>query len=211
MQHNNPHSPLIHELIESLRCLPGVGSRTAQRMAYYLLQNTGHQQNRHKGLKLSHALQSAMSNIVHCEQCNNFAESALCKLCEQANSGIRDIHALCIVAHPSDLIAIEQSGAYKGLYYVLMGYLSPLDGIGPEELGIPKIIDMIRSQSIQEVILALNATIEGEATIFYLFETLNHLNIKVSQLAQGIPSGGELEYLDSHTIGRALQTRKLVA
>lgn len=201
-------SPLIQELIEALRCLPGVGAKSAQRMAYYLLQSHGLQNNRQKGLKLSKMLQSAMNGIIHCQHCNNLTEIPECALC--TNPG-RDAQLLCIVAQPSDLIAIEQSGVYRGLYYVLMGHLSPLDGIGPEELGIGKIIHMIKNRQIHEVILALNATVEGEATNYYLFEVLSSLSIKVSQLAQGIPLGGELEYLDSSTIGRALQTRKIYA
>lgn len=201
-------SLLIQELIESLRCLPGVGAKSAQRMAYYLLQNNGLQNNRNKGLKLSKTLQSAMHGVINCQQCNNLTESPLCSLCINP---VREPQLLCIVAQPSDLIAIEHSGVYKGLYYVLMGHLSPLDGIGPEELGIPRVIDLIKQRQIQEVILALNATVEGEATIYYLFEILNSLSLKVSQLAQGIPLGGELEYLDSSTIGRALQTRKSIA
>lgn len=199
------NSPLIQELIDALRCLPGVGAKSAQRMAYYLLQSNNPQNNRHKGLKLAKTLQLAMNNIVHCQRCNNLTEFPLCSLC---NSASRETHLLCIVAQPSDVIAIEHSGVYKGLYYVLMGHLSPLDGIGPQELGVPKVIDLIKSQQVQEVILALNPTVEGEATIYYFFEILNQLSIKVSQLAQGIPLGGELEYLDSNTIGRALQTRK---
>ncbi len=199
-------SPLIQELIEALRCLPGVGAKSAQRMAYYLLQNNGPQNNRNKGLKLANKLQSAMHGIVNCEQCNNLTDLPTCSLC--TNPG-RESEVLCIVAQPSDVIAIEQSGVYRGLYYVLMGNLSPLDGIGPTELGIPKVVDLIKKQSIKEVILALNATVEGEATIYYLFEVFKALSIKVSQLAQGIPLGGELEYMDSSTIGRALQTRKI--
>lgn len=201
-------SSLIQTLIDSLRCLPGVGAKSAQRMAYYLLQHHGHQNNRHKGLTLAKALQSAMNGVVNCQQCNNLTELPICSLC---SNPARDQQVLCLVAQPSDLIAIEQSGVYKGRYYVLMGHLSPLDGIGPEELGIPKIIDMIKKCQIQEVILALNATVEGEATVYYLFDMLNTLSLKVSQLAQGIPLGGELEYMDIGTIGRALQTRKTVS
>lgn len=202
-------SSLIQELIQSLRCLPGVGAKSAQRMAYYLLQNNGHQNNRNKGLKLAKVLQLAMHGIVNCQQCNNLTEVPLCSLCDSPARQLSK--TLCIVAQPSDLIAIEQSGVYKGLYYVLMGNLSPLDGIGPDELGIPRIIEMIKEREIQEVILALNATVEGEATVYYLFEIFKALSLKVSQLAQGIPLGGELEYMDSSTIGRALQTRKSMA
>lgn len=201
-------SPLIQELIEALRCLPGVGAKSAQRMAYYLLQNNGVQNNRNKGLKLAKMLQSAMQAVINCKQCNNLTELPVCNLCTHPN---RESHILCIVAQPSDVIAIEQTGAYKGLYYVLMGHLSPLDGIGPEELGISKVIDVIKTRNIQEVILALNATVEGEATVYYLYETLQSLSLKVSQLAQGIPLGGELEYMDSSTISRALHTRKSIS
>lgn len=199
-------SLLIQELIDSLRCLPGVGNKSAQRMAYYLLQNIGQQNNRNKGLKLAKMLQSAMNGVMNCQQCNNLTELPLCSLCTNTN---RESDLLCIVAQPSDVISIEESGVYKGLYYVLMGNLSPLDGIGPAELGIPRIIELIQKQNIQEVILALNATVEGEATIYYLSDILNQLSLKVSQLAQGIPLGSELEYMDSSTIGRALQSRKI--
>ncbi len=195
-------SVLIQELIDAFRTLPSVGTKSAQRMAYYLLQN-----HRHKGLKLAKALQTAMDGIVNCQQCNNLTDLPVCNLC---NNPGREFQTLCIVAQPSDVIAIEHSGVYKGLYYVLMGHLSPLDGIGPQELGIPKIVELIKKQQIQEVILALNATVEGEATVYYLFEVLNALSLKVSRLAQGIPLGGELEYLDSGTIGRALETRKFI-
>jgi recombination protein RecR len=171
-------------------------------MAYYLLQN-----HRPKGLKLAKALQTAMNGIVNCQQCNNLTDVAVCSLCKNPS---RDPQILCIVAQPSDVIAIEHSGVYKGLYYVLMGHLSPLDGIGPQELGIPNIVALIKRQQVQEVILALNATVEGEATVYYLFEVINALSLKVSRLAQGIPLGGELEYLDSGTIGRALETRKFI-
>lgn len=195
-------SVLIQELIEAFRTLPSIGTKSAQRMAYYLLQN-----HRHKGLKLAKALQSAMNGVMNCQQCNNLTDLPVCDLC---NNPSRESHILCIVAQPSDVIAIEHSGVYKGLYYVLMGHLSPLDGIGPQELGIPKIMQLIKKQHIQEIILALNATVEGEATVYYLFEVLNALSLKVSRLAQGIPLGGELEYLDSGTIGRALETRKFI-
>lgn len=195
-------STLIQELIDSLRYLPSVGAKSAQRMAYYLLQN-----QRHKGLKLAKTLQAAMNGVVNCQQCNNLTENPLCALC---SNPARDPQLLCIVGQPSDVIAIEHSGVYRGLYYVLMGHLSPLDGIGPEELGIPRVIEFIKKQQVHEIILALNATVEGEATVYYLFELLNALSLKVSRLAQGIPMGGELEYLDSGTIGRALETRKFI-
>ncbi len=196
-------STLIQDLIDALRYLPSVGAKSAQRMAYYLLQN-----QRPKGLKLANTLQAAMRGVVNCQQCNNLTETPVCHLC---SNPARDSQLLCIVGQPSDVIAIEHSGVYKGLYYVLMGHLSPLDGIGPEELGISKVVDLIKKRNIHEVILALSATVEGEATVYYLFEVLNALSLKVSRLAQGIPLGGELEYLDSGTIGRALETRKYVS
>ena len=196
-------SRTVQELIDALRVLPGIGAKSAQRMAYYLLQN-----NRNKGLKMADSLQSAMERVIHCKQCNNFTEADYCPICSDMT---RERQTLCVVAQPTDLIAIEQTGAFRGLYYVLMGHLSPIDGIGPEELGIHRLVSLVQSESIQEVILALNATIEGEATSFYLSEALTPFSIRITQLAQGIPLGGELEYIDSSTISRAIQTRKHLA
>ena len=189
----------ISQLINSLCVLPSVGPKSAQRMAYYLLQN-----HRQQGLDISIALANAMTNIVNCTQCNNFAETPICEICSN-HKRLKD--KICIVGSPSDVLAIEQSGEYKGLYFVLMGYLSPLDGIGPEQLGIDKLLKIISKLLIKEVIFALNATAEGDATIYFLTQSLKSFDLKISQLAHGIPLGGELEYIDSHTIGKAISSR----
>ena len=192
-------SPLIDKLVEALRCLPSVGPKSAQRMAFYLLQH-----QRKQGLALATTLEQAMSGITHCEQCNNFCESVLCCICSDKS---RQQNTLCIVEMPGDLLAIEQSGAYSGLYFVLMGRLSPLDGIGPEQLNMPKLKSLLQNHAINEVILALNPTVEGEATAHYISELLQGHPVKQTQLAHGVPMGGELEYLDAFTIGKAIQAR----
>lgn len=195
----NLHCTVLNELIESLRCLPGVGPKSAQRMAYHLLQH-----KRQQGLKLAQSLTTAMQEIVHCERCNNFSHTPLCNLC---NDTRREQDLLCIVANPSDILAIEQSHSFKGLYFVLMGCLSPLDGIGPKEIGIDKLRQTVESQSVTEVIFALSPNVEGEATRFYLSQLFDKLNIKQSQLAQGVPMGFDLEFLDSNTIKQAIEQR----
>ena len=193
-------SPLIARLVEALRCLPSVGPKSAQRMAFYLLQH-----QRQQGLHLSQVLQNAMINITNCEQCNNLTEIPLCSLCSDPQR--QQKKSLCIVEMPGDLLAIEQSGAYNGLYFVLMGRLSPLDGIGPEQLGIEKLLRLVEQHGIEEVIYALNPTIEGDATCHYLQECLTEFPLKQTRLAHGVPVGSELEYLDAYTIGKAIQAR----
>ncbi|MCC2605535.1 recombination mediator RecR [Planctobacterium marinum] len=193
-------SPLINELIDSLRCLPGVGAKSAQRMAFSLLQK-----NRTGALKLSAALHDAMEHVQHCETCRNFTEQRLCEICsdeERTASGL-----LCVVESPQDVIAIEQSGEFSGLYFVLMGKLSPLDGIGPSEIGMPLLQQRLTEGAVNEVILATNFTMEGEATAYYITEMCKGLDIPVTRLAQGVPIGGELEQVDSNTLGRAFKTR----
>lgn len=194
-------SPLIDSLVKALRCLPSVGPKSAQRMAFYLLQH-----QRKQGLALADVLEKAMNHITHCEQCNNFCESSICAIC---SNNKRHQNTLCIVEMPGDLLAIEQSGAYTGLYFVLMGRLSPLDGIGPEQLNMQKLITLLQSHPIKEVIFALNPTIEGEATAHYISTLLQDHPVKQTQLAHGVPMGGELEYLDAFTIGKAIQARAL--
>ena len=191
------------QLVNALRCLPGIGPKSAQRMAYYLLNN-----QRSKGLHLASCLQDAMVSIRHCDRCNNHTTLSLCELCVNSQ---RDTNVLCIVEHPIDVIAIEQSQAFNGYYYVLMGKISPMDGIGPEDIGLPKLKRLIddENESIQEVILALSPTIEGQTTNHFIHELLRDKPIRVSQLAHGIPSGGELEFLDGKTIGNALRNRSL--
>lgn len=193
-------SPLITELIEGLRCLPGVGAKSAQRMAFHLLQK-----NPSGALRLSSVLHDAIEHIQHCSRCRIFTEKNLCEICcneERLASGL-----LCIVENPQDVIAFEQSAEFSGTYFVLMGKLSPIDGIGPAEIGMPELQRLLDSKSINEVILATNFTMEGEATAFYITEMCKASEVKVSRLAQGVPIGGELEHIDSNTLNRAFQSR----
>ena len=193
----------LNSLIEALRCLPGIGPKSAQRMAFYLLQ-----QQRQRGLQLAHCLEKAMVNITHCSQCNNYTESLVCYLCKQPD---RDGSLLCVVESPADVLAIEQTQHYHGLYYVLMGKISPIDGIGPEDIALPGLTAQVKQKSIKEVILALTPTIEGQTTIHFIQAALREFNITISQLAHGIPMGGELEYLNSFTIGSALRNRAAIS
>lgn len=189
----------LTRLVAALRCLPGIGPKSAQRMAFHLLQH-----QRQRGLHLASCLHDAMMNIGQCPRCNNYAEHGLCSICKNT---ARDFSTLCVVESPSDVMAIEQSSAYKGCYYVLMGKISPLDGIGPENIGLPQLQKLIIDEQIKEVILALSPTIEGQTTIHFIQELLRPCGVRISQLAHGIPSGGELEYLDGNTIGSALRNR----
>lgn len=190
----------LDELIEALRSLPGVGPKAAQRMAYHLLQR-----NRRGAERLARALDSALFNLQHCIRCNNFTETEVCDRCASAR---RDPAQLCIVEMPVDLNSMEQTQAYNGLYYVLMGRLSPLDGIGPKELAFERLIARATDGIVQEVILATNFTNEGEATAHYLSELLHARGIKVSRIARGLPVGGELEFSDSATVAQALRERR---
>ncbi len=194
-------SPLVQELIEALKCLPGVGAKSAQRMAFHLLER-----NRVGGSKLSLALSSAMEQIGHCESCRTFTEQRICDICENPKREIAQ--QLCIVESPADVIAIEQTGDFKGKYFILMGHLSPIDGIGPDDLGLD-ILENQFSQSIyKEVILATNPTVEGEATAHYIAELAKQYQVNVSRIAHGVPVGGELEYVDGNTLSHALSGRK---
>lgn len=190
---------VLSRLVKALRCLPGVGPKSAQRMVFHLLQN-----RRQQGLHLAACLEETMHNIRHCQRCNNYTEQELCSLCQNKN---RNLQQLCVVEYPNDVEAIEQSNAYQGSYYILMGKISPLDGIGPEEINLPQLQELILKEHIEEVILALSPSIEGQTTIHFIQELLRPHNVKISQLAHGIPSGGELEFLDSYTIGQALRNR----
>jgi len=196
------YSPLISELIESFRVLPGVGPKSAQRMAYYLLE-----QNRSGGHQLAKVLEKALDNVTHCEQCRNLSEEPICSLC---SSPSRHSDEICIVESPSDVIAIEQSGIFRGKYFVLMGHLSPIDGIGPEEIGLNQLQARLSSEKVVEIIIATNPTVEGEATAHYIQQMVQEQKIKVTRLAQGIPIGGELEYIDSGTLSQAFISRKEV-
>lgn len=189
----------LDELIAALRCLPGVGPRSAQRMAYHLLQR-----DREGALHLASALQQAATNIQHCSRCNNFSEQEVCGLCASAS---RDERLLCVVEMPADLLMMEQTQCYTGLYYVLMGRLSPLDGIGAKELHLDRLTRRVQEQPC-EVILATNFTVEGDATAHYLATQLQALGVKVSRIARGLPVGGELEQVDSGTLAQAVLERR---
>jgi recombination protein RecR len=192
-------SPLLEQLIEALRYLPGVGPKTAQRMAFQLLER-----GRENGKRLANILQEAMEQIRHCENCRTFSETSLCKLCASPN---RDHALLCIIESPIDMVAVEQMGSYRGRYFILMGHLSPLDGIGPDEIGIQQLSTQLQGGTIKEVILATNPTVEGEATAHYISELVKQYGIKASRIAHGVPLGGELEYIDSGTLAHAFAGR----
>lgn len=190
----------LDELIDALRCLPGVGPKSAQRMAYHLLQR-----DQSGAARLSKALDQALRLIRHCARCNTFAEEEICERCA---SGKRDAAQLCVVEMPADLNMLEQTHAYNGLYYVLMGRISPLDGIGPRELQLEKLLARAGDGVVKEVIIATNFTNEGEATAHYIGEVLRARDIKVSRIARGLPVGGELEHTDTGTIAQALVERR---
>ncbi len=190
----------LDELIESLRCLPGVGPKSAQRMAYHLLQR-----DPRGAARLSAALDHALKTLRRCARCNTFTED---EICERCLSPKRDPSLLCVVEMPVDLNTMEQTHAYNGLYYVLMGRLSPLDGIGPKELGFDRLLARATDGVVREVVLATNFTNEGEATAHYLAEMLHARGLKVSRIARGLPVGGELEYSDAATVAQALIERR---
>jgi len=189
-------------LIEALRALPGVGPKSAARMAYHLLQR-----DRNGAARLSLALTGALERLHHCQRCNNFSEAPVCEICASPR---RDPRQLCVVEMPADLNRLEETQAYKGLYFVLMGRLSPLDGIGPREIGLERLIERARDAVTEEVILATNFTAEGEATAHYAGELLKSRGLKVSRIARGLPAGGELEHVDGMTIAQALLDRRAV-
>jgi recombination protein RecR len=192
-------SPLLRELIEALRCMPGVGPRSAQRIAYHLLER-----DRSGGLHLADVLQRALAGIGRCRDCRTFAESERCELCAGTS---RDRSLLCVVETPADIAAVEQSTGYSGLYFVLMGRLSPLDGIGPEELGLDVLEQRFGGGEVAEVILATNPTVEGEATARYISERAKAHGLRVTRIAHGVPLGGELEYVDGGTLSHAFAGR----
>ncbi len=189
----------LSRLVHALRCLPGVGPKSAQRMVYHLLNC-----QRERGLHLASCLHEAMTTIGHCDRCNNHTSLPICGLCSDP---MRDKGMLCVVESPADVQAIEQSQAFNGYYYVLMGKISPIDGIGPEEIGLPQLQQRIISEQVREVILALSPSVEGQTTSYFIHEVLRDKAVRISQLAHGIPSGGELEFLDGNTIGSALRNR----
>ena len=193
-------SPLVNQLIEALRCLPGVGPKSAQRMAYHLLER-----ERTGAENLAAVLDKAVKEVGHCEQCRSLSERKVCDICESHN---RDRSLLCIVESPSDVQVIEQSTDYRGLFFVLMGHLSPLDGIGPEEIGLDLLARRLDQGEVKEVVLATNFTVEGEATAHYISEMVNSRGLIASRIAHGVPVGGELEYVNSSTLSRAFTGRQ---
>jgi len=194
-------SALITQLIESFKCLPGVGNKSAQRMAYHLLER-----DRDGALNLANALQLAAAQVGYCQSCRLLTEQELCEVCSDP---LRENNVLCIVETPADVYAIESSNSYQGKYFVLMGHLSPLDGVGPDQLGLPLLFEKIKNSQFSEVILATNTTVEGEATAHYILEQLQASNVKVTRIAHGVPLGGELEYVDGTTLSHALSGRKV--
>ncbi len=193
-------SPLIKKLIDAFCCLPGVGPKSAQRMAYHLLER-----NREAGQQLSASLAEAMAKVNHCSRCRDFTEDETCALCL---SHSRDKSILCVVESPADVYAIEATGSFKGSYFVLMGHLSPLDGIGPEDIGLSELKSLVEQENPVEVILATNATVEGEATAHFIAEMLSAKSLQISRLASGVPLGGELEYIDGGTLNQSLSQRR---
>ena len=193
----------LDALIEALRCLPGVGPKSAQRMAYYLMQR-----DRPGATQLAEALQYALSALRHCQRCNTFSEDEICDRCRSPK---RDASLLCIVETPVDMNMMEQTHAYSGLYYVLMGRVSPLEGIGPRELCFEQLLNRACDGVVREVILATNFTNEGEVTAHYLSEMLRSRDIRVTRIARGVPVGGELEFVDPGTLAQAVRERRSLA
>lgn len=193
-------SPLIDDLMASLRCLPGVGPKSAQRMALHLLER-----DRAGAERLSQSLHKAVEGVGRCQRCRTLTEQAHCGIC--ANNR-RDNTLLCVVETPGDVLAIEQAGTYQGKYFVLLGHLSPIDGIGPEDIGVDQLINLLQQEPITEVILATNPTVEGEATAYYISERAKNLNVTVSRIAHGVPLGGELEFIDGGTLAHAFSSRR---
>jgi recombination protein RecR len=195
-----PSSPAIEGLKQALRRLPGIGPKSAQRMAFYLLAR-----DRDGARALAEAIRIALERVRHCRRCNDFSEEEICPLCASPR---RDRSLLCVVESPADLASIEQSGAYNGLYFVLMGRLSPLDGIGPDELGLHRLEALLDEGQVKEVVLATNLTVEGEATAHYISELARARQVRATRIAYGVPVGGELEYTDRGTLARALTGRR---
>jgi len=193
-------SSLLQDLIDALKCLPGVGARTAQRMAFHILEN-----DRSAGAKLADALSTAIDKIGHCQRCRTLTEKEQCRICANPS---RDVSQLCIVESPSDVLAIEQAAHYRGLYFVLLGKLSPLDGIGPEDLGLDQLEQRLDNDDIEELILATNPSVEGEVTAHYISQLAAKRDIKTTRIAHGVPVGGELDYVDSGTLSHAFEGRR---
>lgn len=193
------YAPLLKQLIDAFQVLPGVGQKTAQRMAFHLLQR-----DRDGGRLLSARLDEALQKIGHCEQCRNFSEQPLCTICDNAQ---RDTSRICVVESPADVVALEQATGYNGRYFVLMGRLSPLDGLGPEDIGAPILEKQLASGEVEELIVATNPSVEGEATAYYLVEMAARHQIATTRIAHGVPIGGELEFIDRNTLAHAFTGR----
>ena len=193
-------SPLVGRLVEALRCLPGVGPKSAQRMAFHLLER-----NRDAARDLARVIEEAVTEVGRCESCRTLSEHALCPICASSR---RDGRTLCVVETPADMAAIDASTGYQGMFFVLMGHLSPLDGIGPAELGLDQLERRLDGAGITEVILATSSTVEGEATAHYLAELVRERGIRATRIAQGVPMGGELEFVDGGTLARAIVARR---
>ena len=192
----------LEALIQALRCLPGVGPKSAQRMAYHLLQR-----DQDGAMRLAESMKNAVERVRHCNLCNTFTETEICEICVSAR---RDQSLLCVVETPGDLLMMEQTQTYRGLYFVLMGRLSPLDGIGPKDIHLESLIRRASDGVVKEVILATNFTVEGEATAHYISELLGEQGLKVSRIARGLPVGGELEHVDAGTLAQAFIERRFV-
>ena len=191
---------ILEELVNALKCLPGVGPKSSLRMAYHLLQR-----DRNGAQKLSENIANALEFLGHCKLCNNFSEEPTCGICRSAK---RDAKTLCVIEMPTDLLMLEQTHSYKGMYFVLMGRLSPLDGVGPKDIHLGKLIQRLKDSDITEIILATNFTVEGNATAQYIRELLKDTKIKITRIARGLPMGGEIEYVDSGTLAQAVVERK---
>lgn len=194
-------SPLIQQLIDAFRCLPGVGPKTAQRMAFHLLER-----ERDGASQLAEAINRAVAEVGHCKSCRTLSETELCEICSDSS---RDTHQICVLESPVDMLAIEQTGGFNGRYFVLMGHLSPIDGIGPDDLGLDLLFEQI-NDGVDELILATNPTVEGEATAHYIAEQVKDSGIKVTRIAHGVPVGGELEFVDGGTLAHALAGRRAI-
>tara|TARA_B100000795_G_C22670072_1_gene387586 strand:- start:32 stop:628 length:597 start_codon:yes stop_codon:yes gene_type:complete len=190
----------LEELVTALKCLPGVGPKSALRMAYHLLQR-----DRNGAKKLAENIANALELLGHCKLCNNFSVDPTCNICQSTK---RDSKTLCVIEMPTDLLMLEQTHSYKGMYFVLMGRLSPLDGVGPKDIHLGKLIQRLKDSDIVEVILATNFTVEGNATAQYIRELLKDTKIKITRIARGLPMGGEIEYVDSGTLAQAIVERK---
>ena len=196
------YSPLLVRMIDALRCMPGVGQKSAQRIAFHLLER-----DRDGASALSAALADAVDGMGHCSRCRMLTEHELCSICSASG---RDQSSLCVVESPADVMAVEDATGFRGLYFVLMGHLSPLDGIGPDELGLDMLEERLRQEDVKEMIIATNPTVEGDATAHFLADVATRNNIQASRIAHGIPLGGELEYVDGGTLSHAFYGRRVV-